>query len=361
MINKTINKLFDFIPETNIIEEYAYNNKGFSPVYSGQTEKEGIVAYINKNKQEGPCLTFTTYGINAGKLSYRDGKYTIGRNCMGLIPKDEYKDKINLEWFSYKYQNLFYRHRIGDISGQRSLNKKLLENVKVVIPDDKIQKEQLEVYKKIKSMIDKINELIKHCNDLLKCKGFITDYLYKDTISNIFHIYNGNNNLTEEFIYNNEPTNKTEQIKILSSATLETNMMGYISRNAEYEGKKIKIFKAPCLLVARNGYAGKITYIDNEEFTTNDHAYVLVPKKKWMKLINLRWFAFQYQELFYNLTTSKSDNATFNKSYAQKQEIEIPKIEIQNNTAKCLNKIDNLLLKLKSERKRLINLIEYEL
>ena len=101
MLKKPIGEIFTFIPETNIVEEYFYNNKGEYPVYSGQTEGDGIVAYIYTYKQNGEYITFTTYGVNAGTVNYRNGKFTIGRNCMGLKPKKEYEDKINLEWFSY--------------------------------------------------------------------------------------------------------------------------------------------------------------------------------------------------------------------------------------------------------------------
>lgn len=77
-------------------------------------------------------------------MFYRNGKYTIGRNCMGLRPKKEYVDKISLEWFAFKFQNLFYRLRIGPIDGQRSLNRLLLENVQLSIPDkDTVQLKQL--------------------------------------------------------------------------------------------------------------------------------------------------------------------------------------------------------------------------
>jgi type I restriction enzyme S subunit len=82
-----ISELFDFLPETNLVEEYLYNNFGDYPVYSGQTEGQGILGYIDSYNQQLPCITFATYGVGAGKIFYREGKYTIGRNCMGLRTK----------------------------------------------------------------------------------------------------------------------------------------------------------------------------------------------------------------------------------------------------------------------------------
>jgi len=360
MIKDTIGNIFDFISETNLVEEHFYNNKGEYPVFSGQTEKGGIVAYIDTYNQNGPCITFTTYGQKAGKIFYRKGNYTIGRNCMGLRSKDKYKDKINLMWFSYKFQNLFHRLRIGELEGQRSLNKTLLENVKITIPDKLIQEKQLKTYAKTQYLQDNIDKLLEHAENFIKTKIQITEYIYDEEIKKIFDIIGGNSGLTEEFIYYNQPNNEEEKIPILSSATLDNNLMGYVSRIAKINGKKLKIFKGLCILVARNGYAGTMTYIENERFTTNDHAYVLILKKEWKEKINLRWFVHQYQELFYNLVTSKSDNATFNKEYAEKQKVKIPDIKVQISIAEKLQKIDYLMKNFQFLKEKIENLVECE-
>ena len=149
MLKDSIGNLFDFIPETNITEEYLYNHAGSYPVYSGQTEGQGILGYIDSFNQHLPCITFTTYGVGAGKIFYRQGKYTIGRNCMGLRPKKIHADNINLKWFSYSFQNTFYRLRIGDTEGQRSLNRLLLERQIITIPDIDIQYKQLLRYENL--------------------------------------------------------------------------------------------------------------------------------------------------------------------------------------------------------------------
>ena len=95
MISEKMCKIFNFLSETNIVEEDFYNHIGDYPVYSGQTENQGVVGKIDNYNQELPCVTFTTYG-SAGKLFYREGKYTIGRNCMGLRPNEKYINEINL-------------------------------------------------------------------------------------------------------------------------------------------------------------------------------------------------------------------------------------------------------------------------
>ena len=190
----------------------------------------------------------------------------------------------------------------------------------------------------LSEIILKINELKNNASD--KIMNVFNGE--KATLKDCFIIKGGNSGLTEDFIYNNQPSTEDEQISILSSATKKTNLMGYISNKATPDNKKLKVFSDECILVARNGYAGTMTYMNGVEFTTNDHAYVLIPKKEWKNKINLRWFAYQYQELFYNLVTSKSDNATFNKQYAEKQIIAIPDKDFQDKIAIKLLKMDYL-------------------
>ena len=360
MIKAKIGEMFDFISETNLTEEFFYEHKGNYPVFSGQTENEGIVAFIDTFYQEGPCITFTTYG-SAGKMYFRNGKYTIGRNCMGLKLKEEYKDKVNMEYFSFKFQNLFYRLRIGDPKGQKSLNKTLIENVEVIILSKNIQEKQLKLYKKAKILLETVNDCILNFKKMLNISIVVSKYKYEESLSEIFHFEGGNGGLTEEFIYYNQPTSEDDKMAILSGATLKANLMGYISRNAKPNSKGLKVFKGPAIIVVRKGIAGQMTLISDGEFTTNDDVYVLIPKKDWKDKINLRWFAYQYQELFFNLVTSKSDNATFNKEYARKQMVKIPDITVQNKIAEKFLIVEELVEKLEKLKREIEELIEYEI
>ena len=359
-IEDTIGNIFDFLQETNLTEEDFYNNAGEYPVFSGQTENNGIVGYLNTFNQNLPCVTFTTYG-SAGKLFFREGKYSIGRNCMGLRPKELYFNEINLRWFAYAFQNLFYRLRIGDPKGQKSLNQLLLKRIKIKIPDLDIQERQLILYENLFKLKKSINLKISEIFNTLKLKNKYNDSEIEaiDELKIFFDILGGNSGLTEEFIYYNLPESEKDTVLILTSSTLERTSMGFISEHARPNNKKLKIFNAPAILIARNGYAGTMNYIDNGRFTTNDHAYVLKPKAIWKNRINLEWFILEYQELFYKIITSKSDNATFSKDYAERQLIKIPKIDKQLTIVKKLYLYNKLLKKLKSTNSRIDEILEH--
>ena len=360
MISDKIKNIFDFLSETNLTEEFFYDHQGKYPVFSGQTKNNGIIAYVDSFLHNEECVTFTTYG-SAGKLFFRKGKYTIGRNCMGLKIKKKYKDRIILKWFAFNFQNFFYKHRIGDVKGQRSLNKILIENLKIKIPEIKTQKDQLESYERVFKYKENIEKKILNCKKLLTTSTKMNKYESINRINTIFKIIGGNSGLTEQFIYNNLPTKQEESILIFSGSTKHINTLGLISKNVALKNREIKIFNSPAILIVRKGLAGHMKVIKNKKFTINDDAYVLTVKKDWKNKINLRWFAYQYQELFYNLVTSKSDNATFNKEYAERQMIKIPNISIQNDIAEKLEKIDDLIIKLEEIKSKAYQLLEYKI
>ena len=149
-------------------------------------------------------------------------------------------------------------------------------------------------------------------------------------------------------------TNEAEKIEIFTGATLEENKMGAISRYAKPNERELKIFRGPAILVTRNGYyAGSATYISSGEFTTNDHVYVLTPKKDWKDEINLKWFIHEYQDLFLNLVTSKSDNATFDKGYASRQIVKIPDMKFQNEFVEKIEYLESIITKLNKIEKEI--------
>ena len=134
--------------------------------------------------------------------------------------------------------------------------------------------------------------------------------------------------------------------------------MGYISKNIPSSHLQLKIFKSPAILITRKGNAGTMNYISDYEFTTNDDAYVMTLKEEWVGKINLIWFINQYQELFFNLVTSKSDNGTFNKSYAERQFVKIPDINFQNEIANKIilkEKIVKSMQQLENKAEYLLN------
>lgn len=79
-------------------KSYIAANEGEYPVYSSQTENEGILGTICTFDYDGEYLTWTTDGANAGSVFYRNGKFSITNVC-GLL--DVQDDVVNTKFLYY--------------------------------------------------------------------------------------------------------------------------------------------------------------------------------------------------------------------------------------------------------------------
>lgn len=101
-------------------------NQGNYPVYSSQTENNGIMGKLNTYDFEGKYVTWTTDGANAGTVFYREGRFNCTNVCGTIQPKNW--DQINLTYLPY-YLN------IGTKSYVRlDINPKLMNNMMAKIP-----------------------------------------------------------------------------------------------------------------------------------------------------------------------------------------------------------------------------------
>ena len=143
------------------------------------------------------------------------------------------------------------------------------------------------------------------------------------SVKKIFNCLSGNSGLTEEFIYNSINKN-AENYKVLSSSTLETTNLGRIPFCKDIKGDDISVFTDNMgILVARNGKAGKMTFLEQGNYTINDHAYILSLKNDFIKKyaidtkerqeIFLKYYIYRYQHEVYSYSTN-NDNSTWNKT-----------------------------------------------
>lgn len=365
-----ISEMFDYFPGNHgLTEETIYNYQPSSideiiPIFSGSENNLIPIAHITKDAKnnkgepityfEGQCLILTKDG-SAGLITYKEkGTFTINHHACVLKLKDIWKDKLDIEWFAQQYQSSLYQY-VTSKSDNRVLSTKWFGRTEFYVPSYHAQIRQRDKKKILVQLKNRIETSSKKLKGNLGRPILDSTYETYETaeLSKVFSFEGGNSGLTEDFVYYNLPSNKDERIEIFSSATLEMNRMGYISRNAKPNGKKLKIFRGPAIVVARKGYAGWMTYILGGEFTTNDDAYVLATRKDWEDRISLKWFIHEYQHLFFNLVTSKSDNATFNKEYAERQVAKIPDINFQRMRTKKIERIESVIAKLTKIEKKI--------
>lgn len=343
-ITKKVSDVFTITQGHQITEEEIYNSFGDVPIFTGNDCLIGKVNTSIIKSNDLPCISYPTKG--------RVGNFFIRRvlfeanNTAVLVPKQEWRGRINLYWFISQISPKV-KKECNSKAGVGYIGKEIMQRITFDIVDKTRQILIGDSYNTAREFKNRICETIKSLEyNLQEIKSVYISPHLKGKFSTIFNIKGGNSGLTEEFIYHNQPNIEEEKIEIFTGATLDENKMGFISRFAKPNGTKLKSFQSPAILVVRKGQAGKMFYIEKDEFTTNDDAYVLTPKKDWKDKINFKWFIPEYQDLFFNLVTSKSDNATFNKEYANRQTVKIPDMNFQNEFVKKIDHIESIITKL---------------
>ena len=360
-MNPTLITYFDYFPGNHhLTEEIIYQQQAINvleaiPVYSGSMDNESPMSYIcknaiNKNGEaisyfKGPCILLTKDG-SAGLLTLKTDttEFTLNHHACVLKLKSDKEGLLDLEWFVRQFQSVFFQVCTSK-SDNRVFSTEWFDRLELQIPDFPIQVKQNKKKQVLVQIIELIKNIQKKTDELINLQLDLSDLSLKtDLLSNLFYCNGGNSGLTEEFIYNNQPENEEDKVEIITSATQESNLMGFVSKKSLLPGNKpLKIFSDDSLIVTRNGYAGTMYYVSNKSFTTNDHAYVLTVKPKYINKINIEWFSHQYQNIFKNVITSKSDNATFNTEWLKKISIVFPEKEIQNQKIKTIRQLMDLV------------------
>jgi restriction endonuclease S subunit len=82
-------------------KKYIHDHKGEYSVYSSQTTNAGEIGKIDTYDYEEECFTWTTDGVLAGTVFYRNGKFSITTHCGILKLKEEYKKKVDFEYLRF--------------------------------------------------------------------------------------------------------------------------------------------------------------------------------------------------------------------------------------------------------------------
>ncbi|MBR1598402.1 MAG: restriction endonuclease subunit S [Lachnospiraceae bacterium] len=179
-------------------------------------------------------------------------------------------------------------------------------------------------------------------------------------IEDFFEIGSGNSGLTENIIYLNQPKSKDTAVKVFSSSTQEKTSMSfidegtYIKKNSKMVN--IKIYQSEGIIIARNGKAGNMIYVNEDKYTMNDHAYVLYVKDKYKKDINIKYVLYKMRAICELCVTSdKGGNRTFNKTLFEKMEVVIPTIKEQNKIVDEYIRIEELYKLLLQKKEELQN------
>lgn len=166
--------LFDLERGRVISKEYLKNHKGEYPVYSSKTKDNGIFGYIDTFDYDCEALTWTTDGIYAGTVFYRNGKFSITNVCGIMKPKidNQYYSNLNFEYIAYNIDLKRIARSIGnkkvmehDIKDNNSLTVALPVNDHEKIPCKIRQQELLSIFKLKEEIINNLYKYQKELNE----------------------------------------------------------------------------------------------------------------------------------------------------------------------------------------------------
>ena len=119
-----------------ISKDYIRDNPGDYPVYSSQTENDGVLGKINSYSYDGEYITWTTDGANAGTVFRRIGKFNITNVC-GLLRL--HREDVLLDYLYYAL-SIQAKKYVSSGMGNPKLMSNVMSRIVVSVPSIDLQK-----------------------------------------------------------------------------------------------------------------------------------------------------------------------------------------------------------------------------
>lgn len=369
-------------------KEYVKENGKF-PVFSGQTENNGILGFLDSYEYDiDECLFVTTVGAKVMTIKKLTGKFSLSQNCLIIQRKDE----INLGFTYYFLSSLFdfEKSRIPSHM-QPSLRIEDLNSYLLVLPEKSEQENIATFLDKQTSLIDTIIEDTKQSIEELKRykQSLITETITKGLNKNVEMKDSGIDSFSyipsdwkiiplKRLFSTNKGLSITKEnlqnkgIPVINYGEIhskygfefnpEIHKVYSVDEGYEIDNQKA-LLKAGDFIFADTSEdiegAGNFTYFSGNKPTfAGYHTVVLKPFKK----INSRFFAYLFESLSYR--TQIRDQVQGIKVYSITQKILkgtkviIPTEEEQNKIIAYLDERISKINKMISYKEKLIP--EYE-
>ena len=284
--------------------EYIGQNLGEYPVYSGQTENNGIMGKINSYDYDlDECLFTTTVGAKCMTLKLLKGKFSLSQNC--LIMKLKSKNYIN-RYIYYALTPLFENEREKIPSYmQPSLRIEDMNSFKLYLPQQQEQKliadfldekvdiidniicdlnNQIEILNKYKNQLISevvtrgLNKKVAMKDSEVEWIGSIPEHWNIKLIKNICSLKGriGWEGLTKDEYISEGPTLITGIN--FNNGSIDWDSCEHVSEWRYNQDKSIQI-KNKDLLITKDGTVGKVAIVKDcpEKVTLNSGVLLLRP------------------------------------------------------------------------------------
>lgn len=152
-------------------QKYLHNNHGPYPVYSSQTLKLGEFGKIDTYDYEEECFTWTTDGIYAGTVFYRNGKFSVTTHCGVMLIKSKYNNLLDFSYLKFKLNEILPNSTLGEGANRRLGIERMKElSIDIPITDTGVldlakQKQIAQQYEKIYNIKSKLQIDYQHIID----------------------------------------------------------------------------------------------------------------------------------------------------------------------------------------------------
>lgn len=169
-----------------VISKLEIEPDGKYPVYSSQTENNGIFGYLDTYDYSGEALTWTTDGEKAGTVFYRNGKYNCTNICGILQKKEDSIFDIDIKFLYYAIRMVAEENKRPDTNGHKIMSN---EMEKLSIPITTYER-QKQIGVDLDNLMLKINETNKTIKKQIQTledykKSVITEAVTKGLDKNI--------------------------------------------------------------------------------------------------------------------------------------------------------------------------------
>ncbi|GGL55789.1 restriction endonuclease subunit S [Wenxinia marina] len=286
----SVSELFDVRRgNTKFVKSYFRENPGVYPVYSASISAGAIAGLIDTYEYDCDCITWTTNGY-AGHALVRSGRFSVSRDVGVLLPKQEYRNQLDLDFFAVSLTNALTSAASGRFkdSGEADYTKiatKAAGEVLVDVPIDDSgvpsivhQKALARRFAKVKVLRSRLQDLAQKLDEMRMLEPSpATSEIAQFKVSELFERpVRGDGRLTQSYIRSNPG-----KYPVYSGSSSENEVAGCV-RDFKFEG--------PCLTWSADGYAGYV-FVRNGRFAANSHCGVLKPQREYQELLHLPYVA----------------------------------------------------------------------
>lgn len=340
----TIGELCELGRGSVINKQYIEQHPGPYPVYSSQTQDDGVFGSIDSFDFEGEYVTWTTDGANAGTVFYRNGKFNCTNVCGTLKAK---QNKVLMKYLALVLNSVAYKHVIH--VGNPKLMNNVMAKIKIPLPPLEIQKEIIEEIEEYRKIIDGAKQVI---DNWIPRISFKSDWPEVKLVDTSILIQRG-----KTPSYGNSKNQIIKSGQARGFFDFDFSKKYFVSQDFKLDHRQLK--KGDLLINSTGvGTAGRITYFDLDgNYLADGHITII---RFDTKLVNPIYVLFALVSRYgfktiENMAKGNGGQIELSLETIRNLSFALPNKEIQDD---IVNQIYNIQRKLILQNKDLVEIFE---